>query len=110
LPGQRDARTQATEQGAAEAIFQLADLPAEGRLQARKDMTSERYRRGWDKLKEIDGEQGERVVASLHDIAPDFADYLIEFLERPSGLEPSAEFASPELLVFEYLLLRSEAG
>ncbi len=42
-------------------------------------MDNERYLRGWAKLKEIDGEQGERVIASLSDIAPDFARLLIEF-------------------------------
>jgi 4-carboxymuconolactone decarboxylase len=42
-------------------------------------MSSERYARGWEKLKEIDGEAGERVIESLKDIAPDFARYLIEF-------------------------------
>jgi 4-carboxymuconolactone decarboxylase len=40
---------------------------------------SPRYVRGWEKLREIDGQAGERVVASLADIAPDFARYLIEF-------------------------------
>ncbi len=40
---------------------------------------SSRYARGWEKLREIDGQAGERVVASLADIAPDFARYLIEF-------------------------------
>lgn len=40
---------------------------------------SSRYSRGWEKLREIDGQAGERVVASLADIAPDFAKYLIEF-------------------------------
>jgi 4-carboxymuconolactone decarboxylase len=38
-----------------------------------------RYQRGWQKLREIDGHAGERVVDSLADIAPDFARYLIEF-------------------------------
>lgn len=38
-----------------------------------------RYTRGWEKLCEIDGMAGERVIASLADIAPDFARYLIEF-------------------------------
>ncbi len=42
-------------------------------------MESARYLRGWAKLKEIDGEQGERVIACLSDIAPDFAKLLIEF-------------------------------
>jgi 4-carboxymuconolactone decarboxylase len=41
--------------------------------------TQDRYLRGWDKLKEVDGEAGERVIESLKDIAPDFARYLIEF-------------------------------
>jgi 4-carboxymuconolactone decarboxylase len=39
----------------------------------------DRYQRGWEKLKEVDGEAGERVIDSLKDIAPDFARYLIEF-------------------------------
>jgi 4-carboxymuconolactone decarboxylase len=41
--------------------------------------TSARYRRGWDKLREIDGSAGENVVAALAGIAPDFATYLVEF-------------------------------
>jgi 4-carboxymuconolactone decarboxylase len=47
--------------------------------QARNQSESSRYSRGWAKLREIDGSGGERVVASLEDIAPDFARYLIEF-------------------------------
>ncbi|HVM79711.1 MAG TPA: carboxymuconolactone decarboxylase family protein [Stellaceae bacterium] len=38
-----------------------------------------RYERGLRELAEIDGEQGERIVAGLRDIAPEFATYLIEF-------------------------------
>jgi 4-carboxymuconolactone decarboxylase len=41
--------------------------------------TENRYERGLAKLREIDGDAGERVVKSLADIAPDFAKYLIEF-------------------------------
>ncbi len=40
---------------------------------------SSRYSRWWEKLREIDGQAGEHVIASLADIAPDFAKYLIEF-------------------------------
>lgn len=40
---------------------------------------SVRFTRGWEKLREIDGSAGERVIESLADIAPDFAKYLIEF-------------------------------
>ena len=42
-------------------------------------MDNERYLRGWEKLKEVDGQAGENVVESLRDIAPDFARLLIEF-------------------------------
>lgn len=41
--------------------------------------TTERYQRGWEKLMEIDGEGGERVIASLQDIAPDLGRYVVEF-------------------------------
>lgn len=41
-------------------------------------MDNERYLRGWAKLKEVDGMAGENVIASLQDIAPDFARLLIE--------------------------------
>jgi 4-carboxymuconolactone decarboxylase len=39
----------------------------------------DRYAQGWQKLKEIDGEVGERVVAALAPVAPDFGRMLIEF-------------------------------
>lgn len=42
-------------------------------------MKSERYRRGWEKLREIDENAGERLIDSLKDIAPDLARYIIEF-------------------------------
>jgi len=42
-------------------------------------MKSQRYKDGWKKLKEIDGQAGVNVVNALKDISPDFADLLIEF-------------------------------
>ena len=42
-------------------------------------MESERYDRGWEKLKEIDCHAGENVIEALKDIAPDLARYIIEF-------------------------------
>jgi 4-carboxymuconolactone decarboxylase len=38
-----------------------------------------RYLRGLEKLREIDGDAGQRVIDALAPIAPDFARYLIEF-------------------------------
>jgi 4-carboxymuconolactone decarboxylase len=48
-------------------------------MATQESIDSDRYMRGLAKLREIDGEAGERVIASLADIAPDFARYLIEF-------------------------------
>jgi 4-carboxymuconolactone decarboxylase len=42
-------------------------------------MKSQRFNKGWEKLKEVDGNAGENVINSLKDIAPEFADLLIEF-------------------------------
>ena len=41
--------------------------------------SNERFKRGLIKLKEIDGEAGEKVIESLKDIAPDLARYVIEY-------------------------------
>jgi 4-carboxymuconolactone decarboxylase len=40
---------------------------------------TERFIRGWEKLKEIDGEAGENVIESLKDISPDLGKFTIEY-------------------------------
>nr|WP_254177834.1 carboxymuconolactone decarboxylase family protein [Priestia megaterium] len=42
-------------------------------------MINERYENGWEKLMEVDGEGGKRVIESLKDIAPALGRYVIEF-------------------------------
>lgn len=42
-------------------------------------MESDRFKRGWAKLKEIDAHAGENVIEALKDVAPDLARYIIEF-------------------------------
>ncbi|WP_134684859.1 carboxymuconolactone decarboxylase family protein [Brevibacillus migulae] len=42
-------------------------------------MKNDRYERGWEKLMEVDGEGGQRVIESLKDIAPDLGRYVVEF-------------------------------
>lgn len=42
-------------------------------------MESERYIRGMEKLREVDGHAGERVIEALKDIAPDLGRYIFEF-------------------------------
>jgi 4-carboxymuconolactone decarboxylase len=67
--------------------------------QARNKPESSRYSRGWTKLREIDGSAGERVVASLEDIAPDFARYLIEFPFGDIYSRPQLDLKSREIAV-----------
>ncbi|MNC20513.1 Carboxymuconolactone decarboxylase family protein [compost metagenome] len=42
-------------------------------------MTTERYNRGWEKLMEVDGTGGAKVIESLKDISPDLGQFVIEF-------------------------------
>lgn len=42
-------------------------------------MNEANYARGLKRLAEVDGAAGERVIASLADISPDFGRYIIEF-------------------------------
>ena len=59
----------------------------------------DRYKRGWEKLKEVDGEAGERVIDSLKDIAPDFARLLIEFPFGDIYSRPGLDLKSREIAV-----------
>jgi 4-carboxymuconolactone decarboxylase len=61
--------------------------------------TPDRFQRGLAKLREIDGEAGERVIDSLADIAPDFARYLIEFPFGDIYSRPGLDLRSREIAV-----------
>ena len=60
-------------------------------------MKSKRFEIGWEKLAEIDGKQGEKVIESLKDIAPDFADLLIEFPFGDVYSRPGLDLKSREI-------------
>ncbi|HIQ42031.1 MAG TPA: carboxymuconolactone decarboxylase family protein [Pseudomonas oleovorans] len=69
-----------------------------------------RYQRGLDKLKEIDGEAGERVVESLVGIAPDFARYLVEFPFGDIYSRPGLDLKSREIAVVAALTALGNAA
>lgn len=71
---------------------------------------NERFSRGLEKLREIDGEAGERVVASLADIAPDFARYLIEFPFGDIYSRPGLDLRSREIAVVAALTAMGNAA
>ena len=60
-------------------------------------MGKDRYERGWEKLKEIDGEAGERVIENLRDIAPDLGRYAIEFVFGDVHSRPGLDLKSREI-------------
>jgi 4-carboxymuconolactone decarboxylase len=60
-------------------------------------MSENRYERGWEKLKEVDGEAGERVIESLKDIAPDLGRYTIEFPFGDVYSRPGLDLKSREI-------------
>ena len=70
----------------------------------------DRYQRGWEKLREIDGEAGERVVESLQDIAPDFARYVIEFPFGDIYSRPGLDLKSREIAVVAALTALGNAA
>jgi len=61
------------------------------------DNESSRYRRGLEKLDEIDGEAGRRVIESLTDLAPDLARYIIEFPFGDVYSRPGLDLRAREL-------------
>lgn len=70
----------------------------------------DRYQRGLGKLREIDGEAGERVLAGLDDIAPDFARYLIEFPFGDIYSRPGLDLKSREIAVVAALTALGNAA
>ena len=60
-------------------------------------MSEDRYKTGWEKLKEVDGEAGQRVIDSLKDIAPDLGRYTIEFPFGDIYSRPGLDLKSREI-------------
>ncbi len=58
---------------------------------------SDRFERGWGKLKEVDGKAGQRVMESLEDICPDLARYTIEFPFGDIYSRPGLDLKSREI-------------
>ena len=67
------------------------------KLTTDSSLSSSRYQQGWQKLKEIDGEAGEKVIESLQDIAPDLARYVIEFPFGDVYSRPGLDLKSREI-------------
>ncbi|MES2950332.1 MAG: carboxymuconolactone decarboxylase family protein [Pseudomonadota bacterium] len=69
-----------------------------------------RYLRGLDKLREIDGEAGQRVIDALAPIAPDFARYLIECAFGDIYSRPQLDLKSREIATVAALTAMGNAA
>lgn len=73
-------------------------------------MDQDRYERGSEKLKELLGEAGERVIESLRDIAPDFARYVIETAFEDYYSRPGLDLKSRQIAVVAALTALGNAA
>ena len=71
---------------------------------------NERLERGAAALKRIDGEGGDRVVAALADIAPDFARYLLEFPFGDIYSRPGLDLRAREIATIAALAAMGNAA
>ncbi len=60
-------------------------------------MSGDRFEKGWEMLKAIDGEAGERVIEFLKDIAPDPVRYTIEYPFGDVYRRPGLDLKSREI-------------
>jgi 4-carboxymuconolactone decarboxylase len=60
---------------------------------------TERYNSGWEKLKEIDGEAGEKVINGLKDISPDLGKFIIEYAFGDIYTREGLDLKSKEIAV-----------
>ncbi|ATC38163.1 carboxymuconolactone decarboxylase family protein [Elizabethkingia anophelis] len=72
-------------------------------------MPSERFKKGWEKLKEIDGETGEKVIENLKDISPDLGVYIIEYAFGDIYSRDGLDLKSKEIAVFAALTAMANA-
>ncbi|WP_312923191.1 carboxymuconolactone decarboxylase family protein [Empedobacter brevis] len=72
-------------------------------------MQSNRYERGWEKLKEIDGEAGEKVIKSLKDISPDLGKFIIEYAFGDIYTRDGLDLKSKEIAVVAALTAMGNA-
>ena len=59
----------------------------------------DRYENGWKKLKEIDGEAGEKVINSRKHISPDLGKFIIEYAFGDVYTRDGLDLKSKEIAV-----------
>jgi 4-carboxymuconolactone decarboxylase len=72
-------------------------------------VTVDRYQQGLEKLAEIHGEVGEKVIESLKEIAPDLARYIIEFPFGDIYSRPGLDLKSRQIATLAALTVLGNA-
>lgn len=67
-------------------------------------MQSEKFKKGFKKLTEIDGEAGENVIEALKDVSPDLAQYTIEYPFGDIYSRPELDLRSREIAAIASLV------
>ena len=77
----------------------LITAKVNGQIKLSKNMQSDRYKQGWGKLKEIDGDAGEKVINGLKDISPDLGKFIIEYAFGDIYTRDGLDLKSKEIAV-----------
>lgn len=77
----------------------LITAKVNGQIKLSKNMQSDRYKQGWVKLKEIDGDAGEKVINGLKDISPDLGKFIIEYAFGDIYTRDGLDLKSKEIAV-----------
>jgi 4-carboxymuconolactone decarboxylase len=64
---------------------------------------NETFRRGWQRLMEVDAEGGQRVIENLEDVAPDLGRYVIEFAFGEIYQRPGLDLRQRQLVTISAL-------
>lgn len=64
---------------------------------------SERFRRGWQRLIEVDAEGGEQVIERLREVAPDLGRYVVEFAYGDIYSRPGLDLRQRQLVTISAL-------
>ena len=92
--------------GEGDEVIEFAVIDLEKEILPGED----RYQRGWEKLKEIDGEAGARVIESLKEISPDLGRYIIEFGFGDIYSRPGLDLRSREIATLAALTALGNAS
>jgi 4-carboxymuconolactone decarboxylase len=77
----------------------LMTVKVNGQITSAENMQSERFKTGWKKLQEIDGEAGEKVINGLKDISPDLGKFIIEYAFGDIYTRDGLDLKSKEIAV-----------